>query len=66
MLEGLKTFLSRLEGPGPMCLIRQFVFMQVLAKAANGAAIGSTLAASSCVSRKHGEKGEFAQVLQER
>jgi hypothetical protein len=31
--------------------------MQVLAKAANGAAIGSTLAASFYVSRMHGEKG---------
>jgi hypothetical protein len=49
-----------------MCLIWQFLFMGVLAKAANGAAIGSTLAASSYVSRKHGEKGGSAQVLQER
>jgi hypothetical protein len=40
-----------------MCLIWQILCMQVLAKAANGAAIGSTLAASSYVSRKHGEKG---------
>jgi hypothetical protein len=42
-----------------MCLIWQFLFMQVLAKATNGAAISSTLAAGSYVSRMHGKKGDL-------
>jgi hypothetical protein len=46
-----------------MCLIWQFLFMQVLAKAAKGAAIGSTLAASSYVSRMHAEKGDLLKFL---
>jgi hypothetical protein len=37
--------------------------MQVRAKAANGAAIGSTLAASSYVSRMHGEKGDLLKFF---
>jgi hypothetical protein len=37
--------------------------MQVLAKAANGAAIGSTLAASSYVSCMHGEKGDLLKFF---
>jgi hypothetical protein len=42
-----------------MRLISPFLFMQVLAKAANGAAIGSTFAASSYLSRMHREKGDL-------
>jgi hypothetical protein len=37
--------------------------MQVLAKAANGAAISSTLAASSYVSHMHGEKGDLLKFF---
>jgi hypothetical protein len=37
--------------------------MRVLAEAANGAAIGSTLAASSYVARMHGEKGELLKFF---
>jgi hypothetical protein len=37
--------------------------MQVLAKAANGAAIGSALAASSYISRMHGEKGDLLKFF---
>jgi hypothetical protein len=37
--------------------------MQVLAKAANGAAIGSTLAASSYLSRMHSEKGVLVKFF---
>jgi hypothetical protein len=63
-LEGLKKlFFSSLEGPGPMCLNWQFLFVQVLAKAANGAAIGSTLAASSYLSQMHGEEGDFLRFF---
>jgi hypothetical protein len=39
------------------------MFMQVLAKAANGAAIGSTLTASSYLSRMHGEKGDLLKFF---
>jgi hypothetical protein len=46
-----------------MCLIWQYLFMQVLAKAENGAAIGSTLAASSYFSRMHGEKGDLLKFF---
>jgi hypothetical protein len=46
-----------------MCLIWQFLFMQVLAKAANGAAISSTLAASSYDSRKQAEKGDLLKFF---
>jgi hypothetical protein len=48
-----------------MCSIWQLLFMRVFAEAANGAAIGSTLAASSYVSRTARWKGRFAEVLQE-
>jgi hypothetical protein len=58
-----KIFFSRLEGPGPMCLIWQLLSMRVLAEAANGAAIGSTLAASSYVSRMHVEKGDLLKFF---